>query len=165
MLMILFFIDIDIDEYLGKSVSSDMEIDEMSTSCFDMDSIGELDISFFELDTILLIETSADRVFIETTEYFFSFSFQSEVEFLSIELLLYLKCLFEAFTSLILGFFGIGFDFFKSVWSDFSGHSLWDQGVASLWYRYLNDSSLSSDMSDVYEEFDGHFVGRHIGIE
>jgi hypothetical protein len=51
-----------------------MEIDEMSTSRFDMDSIRELDISFLELDAIFLMETSADRVFIETTKYLLSFS-------------------------------------------------------------------------------------------
>ncbi len=137
----------------------------MSTSRLDVDSVGELDISFLEFDTIFLVQTSTDRMLIETTENFFSFSFESEVEFLSIELLLYLKCLFEAFTSLVLGLFCIGFDFFESIWSYFSNHSLWDQGITSLWDRYFDDSSLSSDMSYIYEELYSHLVGRHIGIE
>jgi hypothetical protein len=73
--------------------------------------------------------------------------------------------LLEAFTGLVLGFFGIGFDFFESIWSDFSDHSLWDEGVASLWDRDLDNSSLSPDMSYIDEEFYSHLVGRHMGIE
>jgi hypothetical protein len=101
MLMILFFIDRDSDEYLRKRISRDMEVDKMSSCRFDVYTIGELDIFFLESDIELVMETTPDRVFIESTEYFFSFSLECEFEFLSIELFLYFECFLESESCLV----------------------------------------------------------------
>lgn len=92
-MILLFFIDSDSDPYLGESISCDMEIDDMTTSGFDMDTIGELDIFFFESYSQSVIYTIPDSMLIESAEYFFSFSFECELELLPIEFFLYLKCL------------------------------------------------------------------------
>lgn len=94
MLMMLFFIYSDRDEYLGKCISRDMEIDEVTTGRLDMDSVWEFDILFLEFDIIFLTHSSSDGMLVESSEDFFSLSLQREVEFLSIELFLYFECLF-----------------------------------------------------------------------
>ncbi len=94
MLMMLFFIYSDRDEYLGKCISRDMEIDEVTTSRLDVYSVWEFDILFLESYIVFLTHSSADSMLVESSEYFFSLSLQREVEFLSIELFLYFECLF-----------------------------------------------------------------------
>ncbi len=131
MLSIL-FIDRDRDEYLRKCISRDMEIDEMSPSRLDVDTIWELDILFFELDVVFLTDASPDSMLIESSEYFFSFSFEYERELLPLELLLYFECLFESLSYLVLGFLFISFYLHEAIWCDLSGNSSWDERVASL---------------------------------
>ena len=127
MLMILFFIYGDRDEYLGKGVSRDMEIDKMTTCRLDMDSIGEFDIFFLEFDIIFFIHSIANTVFVQATEYFFSFSLETELELLSIELFLYFEGLFQALSRLILGFSLVIFYLCEAIWSDLSGESTGDE--------------------------------------
>ncbi len=127
MLMMLFFIDCDSDEYLGKRISRDMEIDEVTTSRLDVDSVGELDIFFLEFDIIFFIHSIANTVFVQATEYFFSFSLETELELLSIELFLYFECLFQALSRLILGFSLVIFYLCEAIWSDLSGESTGDE--------------------------------------
>ena len=149
MLMILFFIDCDRDEYLGKSISRDMEIDEVTTSGLDMDSVWELDILFFESDIVFIIHSSSDGMLIETSEDFFSFSLEGEVDLLSIELFLYFECLLQSLSRLVLGFFLIVFDLRQTIWSDLSGESTGDERVAGLRRGDLYDSSFATYVGDI----------------
>ena len=71
-----------------------MEIDEVTTSRLDMDSVWELDILFLESDIVFLTHSSADSMLVESSEDLFSLSLEGELEFLSIELFLYFECLF-----------------------------------------------------------------------
>ena len=75
-MLIILFIDGNFDKYLGKSISSDMEIDHMSSSGFDMSVIWEFDVFFFEFDIEFFNYSGTDSMFIESTEYFFPFSFE-----------------------------------------------------------------------------------------
>ena len=132
MLMMLFFIYSDREEYLGKCISRDMEIDEVTTGRFDMDSVWELNILFLESDIVFLTHSSADSMLVESSEDLFSLSLEGEVEFLSIELLLYFECLFQALSRLILEFFLIIFDLREAIWSDLSSESTGDERIAGL---------------------------------
>jgi hypothetical protein len=109
-----------------------MEIDEVSTGRLDVYSIRELDILFLESDIELVGYLGSDGVLIESSEDFFSFSLQGELEFLSVELLLYLECLLEALSRLILEFLFVSFYFHETIWSDLSGNPSWYERVASL---------------------------------
>ena len=62
-----------------------MQVDEVSTSSFNMSFIREADIIFFEGDPVFLIHSFADRVLVESSEDFPIFSLESEFEFLSVE--------------------------------------------------------------------------------
>jgi hypothetical protein len=161
MLMKLFLIYGYSDEYLGKSISRDMEVYEMPSCRLDMYTIGELDVFFLESDIELVMETTPDGVLVESTEYFFSFSLECEFEFLSIELFLYFECSLQSESCLVFGFFGICFDLFETIRSHFSSNSLGDHGIASLGRRYFYDGSFSSEVSDILEEFDHDLVGCH----
>ncbi len=146
MLMILFFIYRNRDEYLGEGVSGDMEIDEMPASCLDMDTIRELDIFFLEPDVVFFIHSCPDSMLVESAEDFFSLSLQGEVELLSIELLLDFKCLFESLSRLVLGFLFISLDLREAIWGDLTGESAWYERVASLRCGHLDDGSLATNM-------------------
>jgi hypothetical protein len=123
-----------------------MEVDQMSSCCFDMDSIWELDIFFLELDVVFFIHSCPDSMLVESAEDFFSLSFQGEVELLSIELLLDFKCLFEPLSRLVLGFLFISLDLREAIWRDLTGESVWYERVASLRCGHLDDGSLATNM-------------------
>ena len=160
-MMLLFFIDSDRDEYLCQCISCDMEIDEVSPSRFDVDAIRELDIFFLESDIELIGDLGSYTMLIESSEDFFSLSFQGELDFLSVELLLYLKCLLETLSRLILEFLFISFYLHETIWGDLSGNPSWDQRVASLWGRYIYDRPLAADMRDILQELYGDLVYWH----
>lgn len=138
-----------------------MKVDHMSSSGFYMEIVWEFDIFFFEFDIELLSDPRTDSMFIESSEYFFSFSFQSKFENLSFESFLYFKCLFETESCLILCSFFVEFYFFKSIRGNFSNYFLWDEWVACLRCWHLDDCSFATYMSNILEEFDGDFVCWH----
>jgi hypothetical protein len=78
-----------------------MEIDEMFSGGLDMEAIWELDILFLELDPIFFVDSFADLMLGESTEYLAIFSLEREYESLSFEHFLYFKCFFESFSRLI----------------------------------------------------------------
>ena len=104
----------------------------MTTSGLDMYSIWELDILFFEFDIVFFTDACSDGMFIESSEYFFAFSFEDECEFLSFELFLDFECLFESESRLVLGFLFVSFYLHEAIWRDLSGDPSWDERVASL---------------------------------
>lgn len=147
--------------YFCYRIASDMEVDEVRSRSFDVSLVWEFDIVFLEIDTPFLVDTSPDFMLRESTEELPIFSFYTEFERLTVEHFLYLKSLLETFTHFILLSFFILLDFFESVWSDFSCDSFWDERVASLRRRDLDDLSLASEVSNVLEEFDREFVVCH----
>lgn len=160
--ILLRLIDRHLDEYLRECLTSDVEIDHMRTCSFDVCLIWEFDILFFEIDTVFLMDTGRDIVFIESAENFVSLSFQSELDLLTIELLLYVECLLETHASLVLCSFFLDFHLLHAFWSDFFCEFFRDEVVASLRARDFDDISVSSDIRDIDEEFDGEFCWGHI---
>lgn len=133
----------------------------MFTSSLDMCLVREFDVLFLEFETKLLGYLSTDSVFIDATEELGSLPPELHLDMLPIEHLLYVECLFEAFTGLILSSLFVLFEFFESLRSDFFHDSLWDERVASLRSGHLDDISFASEVSNILEEFDGELVGGH----
>ena len=63
-----------------ERITSDVEIDEMGTSSFDMCLVREFDIFLLEADTIFLIDPRADLMLTESTEDLGSLAFEREFE-------------------------------------------------------------------------------------
>jgi hypothetical protein len=51
--------------------------------------------------------------------------------------------------------------FFEAVLSHFSCYTFWYEKISCLWRRHFDDRSLSSEVGDILEEFDGEFCGGH----
>ena len=140
-----------------ERITSDVEIDEMGTSSFDVCLVREFDIFFFEGDSIFLIDTTSDLMFIEPTEDLGSFSFQGKFERLTIELFLDVKCLCEAQSRLICGSFFLHFDLLHTIHCDLTSEFLRDEEVASLRTRDFDDLTSAPDIRDISEQFNREF--------
>lgn len=149
------------DNHLCESIASDMKIDEVFTSRLDMGLIRELDILFFKIDPVFFRDSLPNCVFIESTEYLISFSLQCEDDPLSIELFLYIECLFESHARLILLSFFICFEFFESCCCYFTSDSSRNETIARLRSRDLDDLSFPPHMGNILEEFDCELVCCH----
>ncbi len=138
-----------------------MEIHKMISCCLDVCLVWESDITFLEIDPEFFSYTWSYLMFRESTEYFVSFSFECEFEYLSFEFLLYFKSLLESHSSLFFCFFLIVLNFLESFRCDLSSESLRDEWVACLPRWHLENSSFSTDICDICEEFDGDFGSCH----
>lgn len=143
------------------SISSDVKIDKMCTSSFDMSLIWKFYIMFLKINMPLLFDTSDDFMFIYSSKYLSIFSLESELEFLPIEKLLYYVSFFEFESSLIFRFFLFLDQLFHAFRSDLFGKSFRDKHIARLRARYFDDISFSSDMSDIGKEFHSEQVCSH----
>lgn len=117
---------------LCESVSCDMDIDEVFTCSLDMCPVWELDVLLFECYSEFLVHLSTNSMLVETAEYLPILSLEGECNTLPVEFLLYLECLFEADTCLILASFFIGFDFFETFCSDLFCYPFWYEGITCL---------------------------------
>ena len=134
----------------------------MFTRGLDVCFVWEFDILFLEVDTEFFIHLGTYCMFIKSTEYLPIFPLEGECYTLSVEIFLYLKCLFETYACLILGSFFICFHFFEAFCGDFFCHSFWDEEIACLCCRHLDDLSFASHVSDILEEFYVDLAGCHI---
>ena len=124
-----------------------MEVDKMFSGGLDVSIIRKSDIFFLEYDIKFLSNFVSNCVLIKSAKYLGSFASEWEFEYLSFESFLDFKGLLKSYSGLILGSFFIGFDFFDSIRSEFSGKSFWYEGVSSLGGWYFDNSSFSADMS------------------
>lgn len=138
-----------------------MDVDKVFTCGFDMRSIRELDILFLECYTEFLFYLSTNSMFIETTEYLTILALKGEGYMLSVEVLLYLECLLETYTGLILTSFFVGFDFLESLYGNFFCYSSRNERITCLWGGDFDNLSLAPEMSDILEKFDIDLASCH----
>lgn len=138
-----------------------MDIDEVFTCSLDMCPVWELDVLLFECYSEFLVHLSTNSMLVETAEYLPILSLESECNTLPVEFLLYLECLFEADTCLVLASFFIGFDFFETFCSDLFCYPFWYEGITCLGCRDFDYLSLAPEMSDILEEFDIDLADCH----
>lgn len=70
----------DLYHNLRHCVTSDMEVDKVSSYRFDMSLVGEFDIVFFEVDSPFLFDLGTYFMFREATEKFPIFSLECEFD-------------------------------------------------------------------------------------
>lgn len=101
-----------------------MQIDQVCTCSFDMQSTRKFDIVFLESNSEFFIDSRSDSMLIESTEDFPILSLESELECLSVEFFLDFESILKAFTCLVLKTFFICLHLGKSIFRDFSSKSL-----------------------------------------
>jgi hypothetical protein len=126
-----------------------MEIYQVSASSFYMSFIGESDIALLEVDIPFFLDSYSDIMFIDSTEYLSSFSFEGIFEFLSIQKGLDFIGFFEFLSILVFCFFCFLLDLPQSVCGDFSCESLGDEHIACLGARYGDDFSIATEVSNI----------------
>ncbi len=138
-----------------------MDINQVLSSSFDMGFVWKFDILFFKLDSKNFSYFAEDFMFPESTKYFVIFSFEGKLDTFAIEFFLDFKGFFESHTSLIPSSFFVIRDFFEAFWCDFFCDFLWDEGIACLRSRDLDDGTFAPEVGNILEEFDGECVSWH----
>lgn len=137
-----------------------MEVHEMSSESLYVGTIGEFDFWFFEVVSPLFLYPIHDIVLIYPAEHFSIFPLESEIKYLSLKGFLDFVGIQQSLSSLILSAFFLECDLPESIGRDFASEFFWYEKISRLRESDFHDVSLSTEVSDMCEEFDGDFLGH-----